>query len=483
MEDPSLQPPREFTCPLSSLLMADPVIVSTGHTFERACILACVDLGFNPSLLSPYLDLSAISKPSSLPLFPNINLKSAILNWCSETGFPKPVPITQEAAREIVRGLIAREKTASVKSQPSSTSVQDNQPSSSLSKQISLEVVPEGTPVVTQDGSLEDKFLVRLIDTEPGEQVATLVSLREATRDNRERRRSLCTSRMLGVLRRLLLSRSAGVQINAAAALVNLSLEPSNKINLVRAEVVPPLVELLTHGSSELRDHAAGAIYSLAVEEKNRVAIGVLGAIPPLLKLFATTSEGVRARRDAGMGLYYLTLEELNKSKLTRVPGVARTLLEMVTEQDVRRPALMVSENLAECQEGREVLIDCGAVEVLVRLMRDGVVAPGSVEEENCLKALRWMSRASMRFRGMARAAGAEAVLRQVEESTVDGHGPRKEYASGTLRSIAGEEEDGSSSSMFDGSDVVMISLSNTSPFREIYNNYHKLAKLKSAQF
>lgn len=486
MEGSSLEPPEEFTCPISGLLMVDPVIVSTGHTFERGCILSCVDLGFTPSLLSPYLDLSAISKPSSLPLFPNINLKTAILNWCTKTGFPKPFPITQVAAREIVHGLIAREKIPAAESQPSLTIARENIPSSSHSRQPCLELVPEETQVEMQKSSLEDNLLVRLIDTEPGEQVAALVSLREATRESQEKRCSLCTSRMLGMLRRHLLSRNAAVQINAAAALVNLSLEPSNKITMVRAEIVPPLVELLTHGSSELRDHAAGAIYSLAVEEKNRVAIGVLGAIPPLLKLFATTSEGVRARRDAGMGLYYLTLDELNRSKIARLHGVARTLLEMTNDEvEVRRPALMVLANVAECKEGREALIDCGTVEVLVGVMRDNEVAvPGSVEEENCLRALRWMSRASIRFRSMARAAGAEVVLRQVEESTVDG--PRKEHALCTLRSIAGEEEDGSSSSRSmcgSGDGIVMVSFADTLPFRQLYNEHHKLAKLKSAQF
>lgn len=452
---PAPQPPKEFTCPISCLLMADPVIVSTGHSFERGCILACVDLGFTPSLLSPYLDFSTISGPSSPLLFPNINLKSAILNWCVKTSFPKPLPITQEAAREIVHGLIANEKIPSVKSQPSSISARENQ--------HYLESVPEETPVAMHNSSLLDDLLVRLVDTEPGEQVAALVSLREATRGSQERRCSLCTSRMLGVLRWLLLSRNAGVQINAAAALVNLSLEPSNKINMVRAEVVPPLVELLTDGSSELRDHAAGAIYSLAVEEKNRVAIGILGAIPPLLELFAMTSEEVWVRRDAGMGLYYLTLEELNRSKIARARGMARTLLEMATEADVRRTALMVLANLAESQESRGALIDCGSVEVLVGLMRGGEVNPGSVEEENCLRALMSMSRASVRFRSLARAAGVEAVLRQVEESTVKGS--HKEYASHMLWAVAGEKDkdDGSSSNMCGGDGGTV------SPLRNIF--------------
>lgn len=43
--------PIEFQCPVSGTLMKDPVIVSSGHTFERACVQACNTLGFTPTLM------------------------------------------------------------------------------------------------------------------------------------------------------------------------------------------------------------------------------------------------------------------------------------------------------------------------------------------------------------------------------------------------------------------------------------------------
>ncbi|KAJ3694912.1 hypothetical protein LUZ60_000289 [Juncus effusus] len=521
MEDPLPPPPEEFVCPISGLLMADPVITPSGYTFERGCILACLDLGYTPSSLSSSFDLSSFINSSSLTLIPNINLKTAILNWCTNSHFPKPFPFTREAAREILRGLIMRENVSSPKpvfiehnthrksepimdmdrflsyelEKPSKIEPVMNRYSKSESRKLSSPLSPSSfreitlvfdtpvmnrfmisesgklssllspssfgeitpisdspktAPAATTDDSFEDSLLIKMIDTEPPEQEAALISLREATRENQDRRRSLCTSRMLGVLRRLLLSKNAGVQINAAASLVNLSLEASNKVNIVRAETVPPLVELLINESSELRDLAAGAIYSLAVEEKNRVAIGVLGAIPPLMQLFSTSSEGMRARRDAGMGLYYLTLEELNQSKFLRVTDITSILLEAVTQREIRRPSLMVLANIAECKEGREGFIDGGAMEILVGLMRDGEVAPRSAEEEHCLRALRGMSKASVRFRGMARMAGAEPVLRRVEESS---GGARKEYAGRILRVMCGEEDEeiSSSESMYAG--------------------------------
>ena len=70
---------------------------------------------------------------------------------------------------------------------------------------------------------------------EDGTVEATMGTLHEATRENAERRRALCTPRLLGVLRRvLLLPRHAAARVDAAAALVNLSLEPANKVHRAR---------------------------------------------------------------------------------------------------------------------------------------------------------------------------------------------------------------------------------------------------------
>ena len=71
---------------------------------------------------------------------------------------------------------------------------------------------------------------------------AALALLREATRESAERRRALCTPRLLAALRRvLLIPRHASARVDATAALVNLSLEPANKVRIVRAGAVPAL--------------------------------------------------------------------------------------------------------------------------------------------------------------------------------------------------------------------------------------------------
>ncbi|CAL9136300.1 unnamed protein product, partial [Musa textilis] len=297
----------------------------------------------------------------------------------------------------------------------------------------------------------EEEILIRLMDTELSEQESAVVSLRRATRESRDRRIDLCTCRLLAALRSMLLCSSAAVQINATAALVNLSLELENRVRILRSGAVAPLVDVLKGGHPEARDHAAGALFSLSLEDENRAAIGVLGAIPPLLDLFSVASaDGVRARRDAGMALYYLSLAVSNRLKIARAPGAVRALLSVALESEeapvdgappphgpgLARLAMMMVCSLAVCNDGRAALMDGGAVASVVSLMRSPAAA---AVEEYCVAALYRMSRGSLRFRGLARSAGAEPVLVRVAYSGSGGE-MRRNMAKKTLRAMRGED-------------------------------------------
>jgi hypothetical protein len=282
---------------------------------------------------------------------------------------------------------------------------------------------------------------------EDGTVAAAMGALREATRESAERRRALCTPRLLGALRRvLLLPRHEAARVDAAAALVNLSLEPANKVRIVRAGAVPALVEVLrsVNSAPEAREHAAGALFGLALNEDNRAAIGVLGAVPPLLELLTSPAHPPRARRDAGMALYHLSLAAVNQTKVARFPGAPKALLAVASGAaepgPIRRLALMVACNVAACSEGRAALMDAGAVASVAGIL-DGA---GAAElEEWCVSAMYAMSRGSLRFRGLARAAGADRALRRVvaDEGAA---GVRREMARKTLRAMRGDlDEDG----------------------------------------
>ncbi|WOL13809.1 hypothetical protein Cni_G22589 [Canna indica] len=305
------------------------------------------------------------------------------------------------------------------------------------------------SPTAEIDLSEEETIVIELMSTEVSEQESAVVSLRQATRESRERRISLCTPRLLAALRPMLLSRSDTVQVSAAASLVNLSLEPANRVRIAKSGAVLPLVDVVKGGRPEARDHAAAALFSLALEEENRAAIGVLGAIPPLLNLFSDISgNSASGRRDAGMALYYLSLTSANRSKIARAPGAVQALFSVASEREQTPPqqgpslarlSMMVVCNLAGSNEGRAALMDGGGVASVVSLMRS---PSGAAEEEYCVAALYGMSRGSLRFRGLARSAGAERELMRVAEGSGGGGDMRQKMAKKTLRAMRGEDEE-----------------------------------------
>ncbi|XP_078174979.1 U-box domain-containing protein 39-like [Carex rostrata] len=445
------EPPAEFICPISCSLMADPVIVPSGQTFERACIQACAALSFTPPNLES-LDLSRYSASSPLLLIPNVNLRNAILNWCARIHIPAPVAISPDTAHSIVRRLRTTSSSSSFSSpyDQNQNQYQNRLVQENLPRQQAPRVMPQPPRSPMKGDSFDELSLDGLADADPSEQEAVMMSLRQATRENPARRKSLCTPQLLSILRPMLLSHNPGIQINASAAMVNLSLETENKVRIVRSGAVSPIVEVLKAGHPEARDHAAGAIYSLALEDENRAAIGVLGAIPPLLDLFADTSADYRARREAGMALYYVSLGDMNRNKIARATGAVRSIIGLAAIKDgvapaeaaaIRKLALMVLANLAGCTDGRAVLMDSGAVGVVAGLMTEGLVGPGSPEEEYCLSTLYGLSKGSLRFRGLARAAGLEAVLMRVAEGGGEG-AMRREMAKRTLRAMRGEDDE-----------------------------------------
>ncbi|KAM0941789.1 putative U box domain, armadillo-like helical, Zinc finger, RING/FYVE/PHD-type [Dioscorea sansibarensis] len=424
---PSPEPPPEFLCPLSSALMADPVVVPSGHTFERAVIQACNDLHFVPPIIS--------SQSSPLLLIPNSALASAISRWCDLSGHPHPAPLPLESALVLVRHLMAADggpKSCSTSSEDATPTPTPTATASAYSmSSSSSEIMDE-----TLDDPLEIEILSKLKDPRVSEQESALISLRRATREGQDRRISLCTRRLLATLRPMLVSQYESIQANAVAALVNLSLEAKNKVPVVRSGAVPALVAVLRCGHDEARDHAAGAIFSLAMEDENKAAIGVLGAVPPLIHLFCRSVEKDLARRDAGMAIYHLCLASSNRARVVRTPGAVRGLLGVAKEgREIGKVAMRVISVVAGAGEGRAAMMDAGAVAVLVEMMKKGI------DEEGCVAAMYAMSRGSgWRFRGLAREAGAEEAVERVVEREGAAESVR-EMGRRAIRAMRGEME------------------------------------------
>ncbi|CAM8953506.1 unnamed protein product [Rhodiola kirilowii] len=76
-------PPEELRCPISLQLMYDPVIISSGQTYERACIEKWFGDGHNTCPKTQ-------QQLTHLSLTPNYCVKGLIASWCEQNGIPVP---------------------------------------------------------------------------------------------------------------------------------------------------------------------------------------------------------------------------------------------------------------------------------------------------------------------------------------------------------------------------------------------------------
>ncbi|KFK28201.1 hypothetical protein AALP_AA8G485500 [Arabis alpina] len=438
------QPPIEFLCPISKSIMSDPVVVSSGQTFERLCVQICKNLNFIPKLEDSTPDFSTV--------IPNLNMKQTINSWCDSIGIQHPQPpdystiefslrqqipteirvseqellkaVTNKAPMMIHHAdselMERRRRTTTSSSSDESVIVTplplttkpscfSSSPSSSSSETLTL------TLTLTEDSSPEEEEIYnKLKSDEIFDQEQGLIMMRKMTRTKESSRITLCSTRILTLLKNMIVSRYSLLQTNSLASLVNLSLEKKNKLMIVRLGFVPILIDVLKSGTKEAQEHSAGTLFSLSLEDDNKTPIGVLGALQPLLHALRS-SESDRTRHDSALALYNLSLNQTNRLKLVRL-GAVPVLFALVRTGESSSRALLVICNLASCSEGRSAMLDANAVAILVGKLREEVSSTSSSEKENCVAALCALSHESMRFKGLAKEARVVEVLKDVEE-------------------------------------------------------------------
>ncbi|KAG0504166.1 hypothetical protein KC19_4G028500 [Ceratodon purpureus] len=290
---------------------------------------------------------------------------------------------------------------------------------------------------IQEGDGIEGELIYKLQNPQPLEQGEAAAEIRRLTRNTEpgiDYRLALCTPGLLAALLPLLQSRYVDVQVNAVAAMMNLSLSNENKIKIARAGVVPSLIELLKGRSDAAQEHAAGALFSLALNDENKMAIGVLGAIPPLIHALRSGPSGTQ--RDAAMALYHLSFAHINRGKLIKA-GAVPILLKIVQEapSDLVSRALLILSNVAAVPEGRSAIGEGHGVSVLVGLLSAGFREDGSLRSdgdsdsssrgglsdwaavrEHAAAALLQLSNQNLRFKGQALQAGAIEPLVALQE-------------------------------------------------------------------
>ncbi|XP_023772498.1 U-box domain-containing protein 11 [Lactuca sativa] len=325
--------PDDFLCPISLELMRDPVIVSTGQTYERSYIQRWIDCG---NTTCPKTQ----QKLQNTTLTPNYVLRSLITQWCINHNIEQPTLLTN---RKLKR---------------TDGSFRD----------------------VTEDIEAIEVIVRNLSSHSIEERRAALSEIRSLSKRSTDNRILLAEAGAIPILVSLLNSEDTLIQENAVTSILNLSIYENNKALIMLANVVPSIVQLLRVGTMETRENSAATLFSLSLANENKIIIGASGAIPALVNLLENGSN--RGKKDAATALFNLCIYQGNKGRAVRA-GIITVLLKMLRDSDSRSnsgsggcmvdEALTILSVLASHQEAKVGIVKAGTIPLLIDLMRTGV--------------------------------------------------------------------------------------------------------------
>uniref|UniRef100_A0A2N9IWR3 RING-type E3 ubiquitin transferase n=1 Tax=Fagus sylvatica TaxID=28930 RepID=A0A2N9IWR3_FAGSY len=330
--------PDEFRCPITLDLMRDPVIVASGHTYDRNSIARWINSGH-------YTCPKSGQKLLHMALIPNYALKCLIQQWYQDNS----VSLNEDKA----------------------SSFSDLESSNSKGKQSESAVDHiSATKAVADAVKMTAEFLVGKLATGSVEiQRQAAYELHLLVKTGMDNHRIIAEAGAIPFLVTLLSSHDPRIQENAVTALLNLSLFQNNKILIMAAGAIDHIIDVLQAGKTmEARENAATAIFSLSMIDDCKVTIGARPrAIPALVGLLSDGSPA--GKRDAATALFNLAVYNANKTTVA-VAGAVPVLIDLLMDDKagVTDDALAVLALLLGCSQGLE---EIRKSRVLVPLLTD----------------------------------------------------------------------------------------------------------------
>lgn len=159
---------------------------------------------------------------------------------------------------------------------------------------------------------------------------------------------------------------------HAVTLLLNLSIHPNVKDEIMAAGALEPIVQVLMFGECEARENAAAALFSLSTKSPaHKAAIGSsTNAIPALVKLLIDGS--IRGKKDAASAIYDLAIWHDNKAVAVRAGAIPPLVdLLMDDKQGIVDEALATLAILATHPDGQTEINRVGALPVLIDIVSD----------------------------------------------------------------------------------------------------------------
>ncbi|GLT89215.1 hypothetical protein SLE2022_072090 [Rubroshorea leprosula] len=336
--------PDEFRCPISLDLMRDPVIVASGHSYDRNSIAQWMNSGH-------YTCPKSGQKLIHMAITPNYALKSLVHQWCQENN----VPLTEcssSAAPQLERSN-------------SQTKTREN---------IAVDHVSAAKAALDAVKMAAEFLVGKLAMGSPEIQRRAAYELRLLAKNGMDNRRIIAEAGAIPFLVTLLSSNDPRIQENAVTALLNLSIFDNNKILIMAAGAIDSIIKVLESGRTmESRENAAAAIFSLSMMDDHKVAIGARPrAIPALVGLLR---EGTAAgKKDAATAMFSLARYNENKSSIVLAGGVPLLIEQLMDDKaGITDDALTLLALLLGCPEGlKEIKKSRVLVPLIIDLLRFG---------------------------------------------------------------------------------------------------------------
>lgn len=422
----SIQIPSYFRCPLSLELMSDPVIVSSGQTYDRVAIQKWLDHGLVTCPKTRH-------KLSHNNLIPNYTVKALIENWCRENkvelsrnpsdvlsvgNFPERISQEDDLLCSTSRsssgfeekticvssghgvdgnGVCMKEAEKFDQSSPEHSYIHSRSESTS-SAISSIEYLPIGSSEISRISSKQDGVSDRSGDVTsyPSSSFSNKISgvssfsgkqyhssktingmatnrncnsFRTLSFSSESGSSDLTTTSHVEKLIKDLKSESTELQTAAAGELRFLAkYNVENRFIIAQCGAIAPLISLLHSDTNLAQEQAITALLNLSINENLKAKIAEEGALEPFIHVLKNGNS--IGKENAAAALFSLSLLDEYRIKIGRSSAI-RALVDLLGSGTVRgkKDAATALFNLSIFHENKARIVQAGAVKHLVVLM------------------------------------------------------------------------------------------------------------------
>lgn len=358
-------PPEELRCPISLQLMYDPVIVSSGQTYERACIEKWFSDGHSSCPKTQ-------QQLAHLGLTPNYCVKGLIASWCEQNGIP--IPDRPPESLDVYYWRVATSETGATDSRSLGSL------DSCMLKGVKVFPVDEnGNEEEDRRNELgtRDNYSCQNFELDGLGRCVKLLSMLSESRSLRKQRKAVELIRVLlkddeeariyvggangaieSLVQFLRSSMDEGdetAQEIGAMALFNLAVDNNrNKEQLLSHGVISLLEQMISNSATE---ESATALYlNLSSLDEAKPVIGSSPAVPFLVQLLHSEDSSSVSKHDALYTLYNLSTHPSNIQPLLNSGIVAGLHSILITSENetptLLEKALAILVNLSSVKSG-----------------------------------------------------------------------------------------------------------------------------------